>query len=180
MQAVVDVLRIPTGAHVADVGAGTGLFLPSLAAAVGPSGRVYAVEPFPKFLDHLRARVEQMPKEMRERIVVQPSTDFDLGTGIPNGSLDFVLAIDTYHHFEYPDHIVRAIHAALKPTGRFVVLDFERIPGVSSEWVLGHVRANKETVIAEVEACGFVFEQNLKDVVKLEENYLLVFKKEQW
>lgn len=176
MQVVVDALQIPSGCHVADVGAGTGLFLQSLATAVGPTGQVYGVDPAKKFLHHMKERVADMPSDLQSRILIQPNTDFSIGD-IPAGSLDLVIAIDTYHHFEYPTHIVRSIFASLKSGGRFAVLDFERIPGVSSEWVLGHVRAGQETVTREIESCGFVVHQQLKAETGLEENYLTVFVK---
>ena len=41
-----------------------------------------------------------------------------------------------------------------------MIVDFERIPGVSSEWILGHVRAGKLEVIADEETL-------LPDVVQL-------------
>ena len=40
---------------------------------------------------------------------------------------------------------------------RLYVLDFERIEGVSADWIVSHVRAGKETAIAEIESSGFEF-----------------------
>jgi predicted methyltransferase len=74
---------------------------------------------------------------------------------LPAQSIDLVFISDTYHHFEYPLTTLRSIHAALKPGAEMVVVDFERIPGVSSPWVMQHVRAGKETVIREIESAGF-------------------------
>jgi SAM-dependent methyltransferase len=56
--AVLDALRIPEGAAVADVGAGTGYFTWRLAGRVGPNGRVTAVEIQPKMLDHIAQDVK--------------------------------------------------------------------------------------------------------------------------
>lgn len=175
---VLSVLDVPASGRVADIGAGTGLFMSGLARAVGSEGHVYEVEPFEKFVDYLTQRRAQMEPELAERITVVQSTEFDIGA-IPAGTLDLVIAIDAYHHFEYPTPLLRSIHRALKADGRLAILDFERIPGVSSEWILGHVRANKETVTEEVQACGFKVKENLKEKVKLEENYLLIFTKEE-
>src|SRR5947209_3814252 len=63
---------------------------------------------------------------------------------LPPGSVDLVFICDTYHHFEYPRRTMASIHQALKPAGQLVLVDFKRIPGVSREWVLGHVRAGQE------------------------------------
>jgi predicted methyltransferase len=54
------------------------------------------------------------------------------------------------------------------------VVDFERIPGVSSENTLKHVRAGKETVIEEVVAAGFKLREEIKSL-NLKTNYYLIF-----
>ena len=64
----------------------------------------------------------------------------------------------------------------LKPGGRFIVLDFERIPGVSPPSRLDHVRAGKETVIEEVTASGFRLREEVK-TLGLKDNYFLVFER---
>jgi hypothetical protein len=58
--------------------------------------------------------------------------------------------------------------------GRVFILDFERIPGTSDPWILGHVRAGKAKVRKEVERAGFPFVREI-DVDGLEDNYLLEF-----
>ena len=60
--------------------------------------------------------------------------------------------------------------------GDLYVLDFKRIEGVSSDFILGHVRAGKEVVISEIESSGFVFVEEI-DMPDLKENYLLHFSK---
>jgi hypothetical protein len=57
-----------------------------------------------------------------------------------------------------------------------VVVDFERIPEQSREWVLDHVRAGKDATRGEIEAAGFSFVEEI-EIPGFEENYLLVFKK---
>lgn len=51
--------------------------------------------------------------------------------------------------------LLASIRQSLRPGGEVVVIDFERIPGVSSPWILAHVRAGKQTVIREIKAVGF-------------------------
>jgi hypothetical protein len=55
-----------------------------------------------------------------------------------------------------------------------VVVDFERIPGESRDWVIEHVRAGKEVFAKEIEGEGFVDRREIK-VPGLVENYLMVF-----
>jgi len=87
-----------------------------------------------------------------------------------------VFICDTYHHFEYPHHTMASIHAALGRNGEVVIVDFERIPGVSREWTLDHVRAGKQEVIAEMESFGFDLVEEV-EVPGLSENYVVRFRK---
>ena len=69
--------------------------------------------------------------------------------------MDAALICDVYHHFEYHEDMLRSIRSAIRPGGRLVIVDFERIPGVTREWLLGHVRAGKSVVVEEILAAGF-------------------------
>jgi predicted methyltransferase len=168
---IVTALDLPAGAAVADVGAGTGVFLAPLVERVGPEGRVYAVEISPNFLEHLRARAEQ--EGWRQVQVVEGG---ERSTGLRDRSVDLVFVCDTYHHFEYPRSMLASIHRALRPGGFLVVVDFERVPGVSQEWVLDHVRAGKDVVRREIASAGFVFERE-PELEGLKENYVLRFRR---
>ena len=44
-----------------------------------------------------------------------------------------------------------SIHEALRPGGQVVLVDFHRIEGKSSEWVLGHVRAGQDVFVGGVD-----------------------------
>src|SRR5690606_37541197 len=96
-------------------------------------------------------------------------------TRLPPASIDLAFSSDTYHHFEYPQDMLADIYQALRPGGRWVVLDYERIPGVSSQWTLDHVRAGKQEVIREILAAGFEFEREAD--IGMKENYLLIFRR---
>src|SRR3990172_10681849 len=52
-------IGLQEGQEVADLGAGTGLFVPLLADNVGVSGRIYAVDITPKFIEHIRKKVQE-------------------------------------------------------------------------------------------------------------------------
>ena len=63
---------------------------------------------------------------------------------------------------------------ALRPDGLVCLIDFERIEGVSSDWILGHVRAGKEVVRKEIEEAGF---EMVEEVEIFKQNYFLKFRK---
>ncbi len=170
-EAVLKACRIQPGMQVADVGAGTGLYTRLFSQAVGGDGWVYAVDINARFLEHIQARAKS-EGQSNITTVLSPQDSVSL----PPSSVDLVFLCDTYHHFEFPPPTLASIVSAMKPGGELILIDFERIEGVSSEWIMGHVRAGKEVFRAEIEAAGL--ELVREEAVKgLEENYFLRFRK---
>jgi ubiquinone/menaquinone biosynthesis C-methylase UbiE len=157
------------GMQVADIGAGTGFFSLLFARAVGAEGKVYAVDISESFLAEIRRRAAE---EFRVANLETVLNDQD-GIGLPEDSIDLAFLCDTYHHLEYPQRMLSSIAAALRDQGELIIIDFRRIPGVSSPWVMSHVRANREEVIEELKAAGF---QLVGEADFLRENYFLRFR----
>lgn len=155
------------GQAIADVGAGTGLFTRLFAARVGPQGRVYAVDIARAFVD---GNVERARADRLNNVIGVVSTQRE--TRLAPGSVDVAFICDAYHHFEDPRAMLASIRSALRPGGRLVVVDFERVPGRSPDWVLKHVRAGKDAFRGEIEAAGFRYAGEAK---LMRENYLLRF-----
>lgn len=167
---VLEAMGIEPGMAVADVGAGSGFYIELMAAAVGPEGEVYAVEIAPNWIDFLN---EKVAAEGLDNVSVVLGTERSVE--LPTGSLDVIFASDTYHHFEYPQATLGTIYEALKPGGRWVVLDYDRIPGVTPAGRMSHLRVGKSEAIAEVEEAGFTL---INDVdLGLTENYLAIFRR---
>ena len=165
--AIVDAVAPRPGQAIADVGAGTGLFTRLFAARVGPQGRVYAVDIARAFVD---GNVQRARAARLENVVGIVSTQAD--TRLDEHSIDVAFVCDAYHHFEDPKAMLASIRRALRPGGTLVVVDFERIPGASPDWILQHVRAGKEDFRREIEASGFRFAEEVK---LMRENYFLRF-----
>jgi ubiquinone/menaquinone biosynthesis C-methylase UbiE len=157
------------GMAVADVGAGTGLFTMLFAQTVGPSGRVYAVDISRAFIEYIGERAKSEGLD-NVTTVLTKGTD----TELPEASIDLVYTCDTYHHFEHPGETLRSIKRALRPGGRMVVIDFEKIPGETHQQRIDHTRADKQTAIKEIEAAGFRFVEEKK---LMRENYFVVFQR---
>ena len=168
--AILREVGLKPGMTVADIGAGSGLFTQLFAYEVGPRGRVHALEINPVMVNNIVRRAREVGLNNVEGRLGNAKS-----IPLPAGSLDVAFTSDVYHHFEFPQVILQAIRAALKPGGIFIVVDFERIPGVSSERILSHVRAGKETVIKEVEAEGFRMVEEKKI---MQSNYFVRFQKQ--
>jgi len=169
--AIVAAMQLKKGQDVADVGAGTGLFMKPLAEAVGVGGKVYALDISKPFVERLKERAAQEGLEQ-----VQPRLSSPRSVDLPHLSLDVAFVCDTYHHFEYPQNVLFSLYKAIRPLGYLYVVDFEREPGVSRPWVLEHVRAGKRAVTKEIEEAGFKFVDEIK-VPGLSENYVLRFRR---
>ncbi len=165
--AIVDAVGLRPGMAVADVGAGTGLFTRLFAAKVGAEGRVYAVDIAREFIEGNLARARA---EGHGNVVGIQSTQSD--TRLAPDSIDLAYVCDAYHHFEQPQAMLASIRRALRPGGALVIVEFERTPGTSLDWILRHVRAGKDEFRREIEAAGFRF---VEEVKLMRENYFLRF-----
>ena len=168
--AIIEALKIRPGMDIADVGAGTGLFTRLFARKTGKTGTVYAVDIAENFVSNiLRTGKEQGLTNIVG--IVNNQKD----TLLPANSVDMVFISDTYHHFEYPVSTLTSIRKALRPGGRLAVIDFRKQHGTSSGWVLSHVRAGRDQVVAEVNSAGF---RLVQEPELLRENYFLIFIKD--
>jgi len=169
--AVLEALDIAPGSAAADVGVGSGLYTLALAEAVGKAGTVFGVDVQDYFLEHVGARA----KKAGATNVVLVKAD-QRSANLDPESVDLIFMCDVFHHVEYPRTYLASLFAALKPGGRFAVIDFIAEEGKSSAWILDHVRASPSEFRAEFEAAGFVFVE-APDV--LEENFFHIYEKPQ-
>ena len=117
---VIESLGIQSGDRVADIGAGDGYFVTYLADAVGPEGKVYAVEVEQEKADVLEKKVRD--KGYSNVVVVLGQFGDPL---LPDKSLDLVFLCNTYHHIEdRPDYFSR-VHSDLRREGRVAIIDMK-------------------------------------------------------
>lgn len=114
-------LKIPAGATVADVGAGSGYMTERMARIVGPSGKVYASDIQPQMLAMLRQRMARLQLTNIEPV---------LGTmddpRLPANAIDLILMVDVYHELQQPQLMLRHMHDSLKADGRLVLLEYRK------------------------------------------------------
>ena len=144
------------GMRVLDVSAGGGYTTQLLALAVGPSGTVYAQTPRPG--ETLTKRLADHPQPN----IVLTARPFDDPLPENTPKLDVVTLVLNYHDISYLP-VDRAkmnarIFAALKPGGRYVIVDHSGRPGTGiSEGRTLH-RIDEAVVRDEVRKAGFVLD----------------------
>ena len=116
-----NVLKIPKGASVADIGAGSGFITERLSARVGPTGRVFANDLQPQMLQILGRRLAQ--RNITNVTLVQGTID---DPKLEAASVDLEIMVDVYHELSQPQAMLRRLRAALKPGGRLVLLEYRK------------------------------------------------------
>jgi ubiquinone/menaquinone biosynthesis C-methylase UbiE len=159
------------GMTVADVGTGIGYMLPFLSKRVGPTGRVIAEDIQDDFLSMARQKAES---DNLTNVTFVKGTETD--PKLPDNSVDIELALDVYHHFDYPEKMLAALHKALKADGKLVIVEYyKRESAMPNGRALQHIRLDMADVIKEVEANHFHLIEEKERVKNVQ--YMLVLEK---
>jgi predicted methyltransferase len=144
------------GMKVLDVAAGGGYTSQLLAIAVGPSGKLWAQASNPGARINDRLKAHPQPNFI---VVKRP---FDDPVPPEAAPLDVVTLILNYHDITYlpvdRDAMNRKIFAALKPGGRYIVVDHSALPGTGISVGKTLHRIEEAFVVAEVKKAGFVLD----------------------
>ena len=148
--------EVAPGMMVLDVSAGAGYTSQLLALSVGPGGKVFAQRTAPG--DALTKRLAANPQP--NFIPVYRSFEDPVPPDAPG--LDLVTLVNNYHDIVYQP-IDRAkmnqrVYAALKPGGRFVIVDHSAKAGAGISVARTLHRIDRDVVVAEVTQAGFVLE----------------------
>ena len=162
---VMQLLSDMRGESVADLGAGLGFFTYRLSNVVGVDGKVYAVEFEPTLIERLETFVAKLPR--RNTVVIRGTAS---NPGLPEGELDMVLSVNTWHHVGNRNAMSQAVQQALKPSGRLVIIDW-REGEISIAPPADH-RLARKALIDEMKADGWTL---TTDSRFLDYQYLLIF-----
>jgi ubiquinone/menaquinone biosynthesis C-methylase UbiE len=110
-------LKIAPGQTAADLGAGTGAFTLPLAAAVGPSGKVYAVEIERGLVDHIARRAAEAKAGNVVALLGRPA-DPELPAQV-----DLLFMHDVLHHISDRPAYLKQVVRYMKPGARFAIID---------------------------------------------------------
>lgn len=166
---VVEALAIRSGEAIADIGCGPCYFTIPIARETGPQGTVWAVDIEPRMLQRCQEHIEKADLTNIKLVHCTPDDPH-----LPDGQIDTVLIVNTYHHIQNrPDYLAK-LKRALVPGGRVVIIDF--IPKSQQERGFGpplERQLSKLTVEREFHAAGF---SRSKSHEFLPEQYFIEFR----
>jgi ubiquinone/menaquinone biosynthesis C-methylase UbiE len=147
---VLRALALHSGETIADVGAGTGYFSLPLAQAVGPEGKVYAVDAQAEMLSLLKQKLNRAAITNVELIPAEADQ-----TGLLASSCDLFFLANIWHEIEDQHAVLREAQRVLKKGGRIDILDWR--PDVEPEHgpPLVH-RVEPSRAMESLRATGFV------------------------
>lgn len=162
---VIEKLALKPGDVVVDLGAGSGYFTVRMARAVGPGGKVIAVDVDSEMISYIESRKKDEGLENIETILAEPHDP-----KLAPSSVDLIFICDTLHHISERGKYYPLLARALKRGGRLVNVDFEKRPMPIGPPVEHKIA--KEDVGREVAPAGF---RLIKDFDFLKYQYFLVF-----
>ncbi len=163
-QKVMDAIGITPGMVAAEIGAGRGRYVVQLAVRVGEKGKVYAEDINAGSLKYLEERCQRWGLK-NVKVILGDVTDPKL----PEGELDLIFIISSYHHFADPVALLRKARTALKPGGKLAI----------GEWLptddKGKEYSTPEQMEAQMEAAGYKLER-IETFLKANNLYIYIFR----
>lgn len=146
---VLAALALRSGETIADVGAGTGYFCLPLAQAVGPHGKVYAVDAQEEMLLLLRQKLDEAAMVNVELVPAEADN-----TGLPTSSCEHFFMANVWHEFDDRAAVLREAARVLKLGGRIAVLDWRPDVEPLAGPPLDH-RLTSSSAVEELRSAGF-------------------------
>ncbi len=165
---IVAALKLKKGDVVADIGAGTGYFSRRFAKAVGPQGKVYAVDISADVFEYLKQEAEKQQLNNIETVVSRVDDPL-----LPKDTVDLAFFCDVTHHVANRVQFYKKLGLALKKKGRMAIIDYPpdspRKPHKPEELV------PQSQVIAEAREAGFKLVHEYRFLPR---QYFLLFQKQ--
>ena len=112
---------VSEGMSVADLGTGTGYFVPHLSRAVGAAGHVFALDAEPKMVGWVSERIKKEGLQNAEAAHVGYNS-----TTLAPTSVDRVLIVNVWHHIDEREAYLKHLVSRLKPNGALCVVEIKR------------------------------------------------------
>ena len=149
-------MKIKPDERIADIGAGSGYYAFRMAEQA-PAGKVYAVDLQPEMLAIMDRKIRQEGIENVE--LVKGS---ETSPNLEENSVDLVIMGDVYHELSHPREVMQEIVKALKPKGRFVLLEY-RMEDPTVPIKLLH-KMSETQAVREMKSVGLRLRENIANL----------------
>jgi ubiquinone/menaquinone biosynthesis C-methylase UbiE len=164
---VVAALKLEAGDVVADLGAGSGPFVVPFANAVGPKGKVYAVEIDRGFFPYIERRAKEAGVANVQTVAGQ-FTD----PRLPAADVDVAFMHDVLHHVEDRPAYFKNVTQYLRPGGRIAVIDYH--PAQSPHTDDKTLQIAKEQAAFWLADAGF---KPVEDIALFSDKWFIVYRR---
>lgn len=146
---VIEKLSIKSGDIIADIGSGGGYYAFKFAQLVGSSGKIFAIDIRPYFLEYIRKHAKN---ENIDNIKTILSIDDQFI--LSNNGVDLVFMRNVCHHLENRVSYFKKIAPYLKSNGKIVIIDYTPEGNRQGHGPPGHFVDPKD-LIEELKHAGF-------------------------
>ncbi len=157
-QQVISQLEIFPGMKVAHFGSGTGYFTFPIAAKVGDTGTVWALD----VLEHKIDMIRSSAKTLSLRNVITKRVDLEKanGSGLEENSVDWVVMVNMLYQNDKRSRIIGEAKRILKEAGRILLIDWKASNGslgpamssrITREELLKSIRKNDLGIAQELD-----------------------------
>lgn len=159
-RAIVDTLDIIGGAHVADLGAGTGAYTLAFAEKFkgsDPEVKIYAVDVQKNLVEHLQKKAQDLG--YGNVSAIWGNIELEKGTRLRHDSVQFAVLANTLFQVEHKKDLLHEIIRILAPGGRLLIVDWSES--------FGHMGPKPDHVVTLSEAkalcedIGLTFEKEV-------------------
>jgi ubiquinone/menaquinone biosynthesis C-methylase UbiE len=114
---IVKEIGLKEGFRVLDPGCGPSSYIVPVTELIGKSGKIYALDINPAAIELVKKLAAKKQLSNVETILS------DCDTGLPNESIDMVLAFDVFHDLKNRDAVLEELHRVSKPEGSLSLSD---------------------------------------------------------
>jgi ubiquinone/menaquinone biosynthesis C-methylase UbiE len=164
---VIGHLKLTPGNVIADLGAGSGPFEVPFAKAVGPTGKVYAVDIDRNFFP----LIESKTKAAGVTNVITVLGGF-ADPQLPTSDVDVAFLHDVVHHIDDRAAYLKNVSKYLKPTARVAIIEFN--PEHSPHKDQPALQVSREQAAAWLAAVGF---KPVTDIKLFADKWFVVYEK---